>query len=229
MANIRDMHDTQERMNAAGVEYVRGMPAVKVFGLTVSTFLQFHNSITGYRDWAVQYVRFCKRPYMVFITILASLIVFILPVGVFILSQKPDNQAFALTLMLFLVVAPGFVTPMMKLMNLGGNMRIIAEGVERIDEIFAQEPVAEPINPQKAEGYNIEFDHVVFSYDDPAVSTRTEALAGVSFTAREGELTALVGPSGGGKSTIAYLIPRFWDVGTGAIRIGGVDIREANS
>jgi ATP-binding cassette subfamily B protein len=226
MGKVREYHDALERMNAAGVEYVRGMPAVKVFGLTVSTFLQFHNSITGYRDWAVQYVRFCRRPYIAFTTILVSLIVFILPVGVFILSGQPDNQAFALTLMLFLVVAPGFAAPMMKLMNLGGNMRIIAEGVERIDGIFAQEPVPEPLNPQKAEGYNIEFDNVVFSYDDPVASTRTEALAGVSFTAREGELTALVGPSGGGKSTIAHLIPRFWDVGTGAIRIGGVDIRE---
>jgi ATP-binding cassette subfamily B protein len=226
LESIKEYHNALERMNAAGVEYVRGMPAVKVFGLTVSSFLRFHNSIIAYRDWAVEYTGFCKRPYIIFTTILASLLSFILPVGVFILSGQPDNQAFALILMLFLVFAPGLSIPIMKLMYLGGNMRMISEGVERIDAIFGQEPIAEPLNPRVPGEYTIEFDNVWFSYDNQDESTRTEALAGVSFRAREGQLTALVGPSGGGKSTIANLIPRFWDVGAGSIRIGGVEVRE---
>jgi ATP-binding cassette subfamily B protein len=223
---MKHYHDALENMNAAGVEYVRGMPAVKVFGLTVNTFLRFHNSITDYRDWAVKYTRFCKRPYIVFMTILSSLLAFILPVGIMILSGQPGNQAFALTMMLFLVLAPGLSSPMMKLMYLGGNMRIISDGVERMDEIFAQKPLMEPEKSKQPDGYRVEFDNVSFSYADKDEVTRVEALAGVSFIAKEKQITALVGPSGSGKSTIANLIPRFWDVASGNIRIGGADVRE---
>jgi ATP-binding cassette subfamily B protein len=225
-AAMKHYHDALENMNAAGVEYVRGMPAVKVFGLTVNTFLRFHASITGYRDWAVRYTKFCKRPYILFLTILSSLLTFILPVGIVILSGHPENQAFALTLMLFLVLAPGLSVPMMKLMHLGGNMRIISDGVARMDEIFAQKPLMEPGTPKSPNGYSVEFDNVSFSYEDKDAVTRMEALAGVSFIAKEKQITALVGPSGSGKSTIANLIPRFWDVASGSIRIGGADIRE---
>ncbi|KJF26992.1 ABC transporter ATP-binding protein [Clostridium aceticum] len=223
---IKHYHDALEQMNAAGVQYVRGMSAIKVFGLTVDTFLSFHNAINGYRDWAVKYTKFCKRPYIIFMTILASLFSFILPVGILLLSGQPDHQAFALTLMLFLVLAPGLSVPMMKLMYLGGNMRLISEGVERIDEIFAQKPITEPLILKTPKDHNIEFDNVSFTYDNKDAATRTEALTCVSFIAKEKEITALVGPSGSGKSTIANLIPRFWDVTSGSIRIGGVDIKD---
>ena len=223
---IKQYHNALEQMNAAGVEYVRGMPAVKVFGLTVGSFLNFHNSIVGYRDWAVNYTKFCRRPYIVFITILSSLLAFILPIGILILSGQPENLAFALTLMLFLVLAPGVSSPMMKLMYLGGNMRLISEGVNRIDQIFEQKPLVEPVNPKKPDRYDVKFDNVSFSYENLSEATRTEALSQISFTAKEKEITALVGPSGSGKSTIANLIPRFWDVSSGSIWIGGVDVRE---
>jgi ATP-binding cassette subfamily B protein IrtA len=225
-ADMKYYHDALENMNAAGVEYVRGMPAVKVFGLTVSTFLRFHQAITDYRDWAVKYVKFCKRPYIIFTAILASLLSFILPVGVMLLSVQPANQAFALTLMLFLVLAPGLSAPMMKLMYLGGNMRMIAEGVARMDEIFAQKPLIEPDKPKMPAGHQVEFDNVSFSYESKDAATRLEALSCVSFIAKERQITALVGPSGSGKSTIANLIPRFWDAASGSIRIGGADVRE---
>lgn len=215
-----------EEMNASGVEYVRGMPAVKVFGLTVHTFQQFRNSIFGYRDWVVKYTRFCKHPYMIFMLILSSSLTFILPVGVFALSGNPANQAFALTLLLFLVLAPGLSSPVLKLMYLGGSMRIISEGVKRVDELFAEQPTAEPAAPRQPQGCTVEFDDVSFSYDSEEAATRTEALTGVSFAARAGEMTALVGPSGSGKSTIASLIPRFWDVTSGRILVGGVDVRD---
>ena len=223
---MKHYHDNLENMNAAGVEYVRGMPAVKVFGLTVNTFLSFSKAINAYRDWAVKYTKFCKRPYIIFITILSSLLAFILPVGILLMSGQPDNQAFALTLMVFLVLAPGFSTPMMKLMYLGGNMRIIAEGVRRIDEILLEKPLKEPTDPKSSAGFDVEFRNVSFSYDNEDVVSRTEALVNVSFIAKEKEMTALVGPSGSGKSTIANLIPRFWDPSTGSIHIGGIDIRE---
>ncbi|MDF2597062.1 MAG: transporter ATP-binding protein [Clostridia bacterium] len=223
---MKHYHDTLENMNAAGVEYVRGMPAVKVFGLTVKTFLSFSESINTYRDWAVRYTKYCKRPYIIFTTILSSLLAFILPIGILLMSKEPGNQAFALTLMVFLVLAPGLSTPMMKLMYLGGNMRIISEGVSRIDEILMQKPLEEPQVPRVPAHFDVQFKHVSFSYDSKEAQTRTEALMDVSFTAKETEITALVGPSGSGKSTIANLIPRFWDVSSGGINIGGIDIKE---
>ncbi len=218
--------DSQESMNAEAVEYVRGMPAVKVFGLTVQNFLRFNRSIKEYRDITLGITRTYKHAYTSFFVILSSLLAFILPVAVLLLSGQPDNLALAITVIMFLVVAPGLSIPVLKLMYLGGNLRQITAGNERIDEILAQEPVPEPVTARIPDDYTVSFNNVSFSYDDKSAATRTEALTDVSFTAREGQITALVGPSGSGKSTIASLIPRFWDVQSGAIRIGGVDVRE---
>lgn len=219
-------NDALEQMNATGVEYVRGMPAVKVFGMTVSSFLKFHNTIEAYRECGLNISRTYKKPYAVFFVILTSLLSFILPVGVFILSGQPDNQAFALTLLLFLVLGPGLSIPVLKLLYLGGNMRQVSEGVERVDQIFDQRPVKETEKPQIPKHYGVEFDQVSFSYDEKDASTRVNALSCISFIAKEKEMTALVGPSGSGKSTIANLIPRFWDVSSGSIRIGDVPVTE---
>ena len=222
---VGEYHNALEKMNAAGIEFVRGMPAVKVFGLTVDTFFRFHASIMEYRNWAVEYTRFCKRPYILFTTVLASLLAFILPVGVLLLSGRPHDAALALTLTLFLVLAPGVSTPVLKLMYLGGTMRLISEGVKRIDAILEVEPTSEPDAPKIPSSFSVEFRDVSFSYEEKEAAVRKEALSGVSFVAKEGGITALVGPSGGGKSTIASLIPRFWDAESGGIAIGGVDVR----
>lgn len=218
--------DSQERMNAEAVEYVRGMPAVKVFGLTVRNFLRFNNSIADYREVTLEITKTYKHPYTAFFVLLTSLLSFIVPVAIFLLSGQPGNQALALVIMVFLVMAPGISVPVLKLMYLGGNLRYVTDGAERIDMIYAQEPITEPVAPRIPENYSVRFDNVCFSYDDKDAATRTEALKDVSFVAGEGEITALVGPSGSGKSTIANLIPRFWDVGRGSISIGGVDVRQ---
>jgi ATP-binding cassette subfamily B protein len=218
--------DSQERMNAEAVEYIRGMPAVKVFGLTVRNFLRFNNSINDYREVTLGITKTYKHPYTAFFVLLTSLLSFIVPVAIFLLSGQPGNQALALVIMVFLVMAPGISVPVLKLMYVGGNMRYVTDGAERIDAIFAQEPIKEPAFPQTPSDYSVKFDRVCFSYDDKDAATRTEALSEVSFVAGEGEITALVGPSGGGKSTIANLIPRFWDVAAGSVSIGGTDVRE---
>jgi ATP-binding cassette subfamily B protein len=218
--------DAQEKMNAEAVEYVRGMPAVKVFGLTVRNFLRFNNSINAYRDIALRITRQYKHYYVTFFVILTSLLAFMVPVAILLLSGQPGNQALALTIMVFLVMAPGLSIPVLKLLYLGGNLRQITEGTNRIDEILRQEPVAEPALPKAPAGFTVSFEHVNFSYDDKDAATRVEALTDATFTAGEGQITALVGPSGSGKSTIANLIPRFWDVSSGVIKIGGVDVRE---
>lgn len=222
--NLKLCHDSLEQMNASAVQYVRGMPAVKVFGQTVQSFRQFYQDMIRYRDYGVKLTDQFQHGSLIFKVILGSLAAFVLPVGVFLLSRDPGNVAFASVLLFFLVMAPGISTPMFKIMFLAETLRDINEGVQRIDCILAEGDVPEPEHPRRPTSFNISFDRVFFSYGtEPA---DTDALTDISFTARQGEVTALVGPSGAGKSTIANLVPRFWNVNSGAIRIGDVDIRE---
>lgn len=222
--NLKLCHDSLERMNASAVQYVRGMPAVKVFGQTVQSFRQFYQDMIRYRDYGVKLTDLFQHGSLIFKVILGSLAAFILPVGVFLLSRDPGNIAFASVLLFFLVMAPGISAPMFKIMFLAETIRDINEGVKRIDRILMEPHVPEPERPRRPTSFDVSFDHVYFSYGtEPA---DTEALADISFTARQGEVTALVGPSGAGKSTVANLVPRFWNVNKGAIRIGDVDIRE---
>ncbi len=224
-ADIQSYHQAMEQMNAAGVEYVRGMPAVKIFGMTMHSFLHFHSSIENLRDCTLGMARVYKHPMAAFVVCLSSLLTFILPVGVFLLSGQPDNQAFAVTLLLFLTIAPGLSVPVLKLLYLGADLRQVAAGVDRVDAILRQEPIPEPARPQTPFSYTVDFEDVGFSYASANAATRTEALSGISFAAQEKTMTALVGPSGSGKSTIASLLTRFWDVSSGRIRVGGIDIR----
>ncbi|TNJ61372.1 ABC transporter ATP-binding protein [Paenibacillus hemerocallicola] len=222
--NLKLCHDSLEQMNASAVQYVRGMPAVKVFGQTVHSFRQFYRDMLRYREYGVKLTDQFQHGSLIFKVILGSLAAFVLPVGVFLLSRDPGNVAFASVLLFFLVMAPGISTPMFKIMFLAETLRDIHEGVQRIDRILAEGDVPEPEHPRRPTSFDVSFDRVFFSYGtEPA---DTDVLADISFTAGQGEVTALVGPSGAGKSTVANLVPRFWNVNTGAIRIGGVDIRE---
>lgn len=135
-------------------------------------------------------------------------------------------MALALTIIFFLIMTPGTAAPLFKLLYMSSMTKDINEGVSRIDAIFSEPEIVEPAQPQQPTRYDVEFDHVSFSYDAPGTSTRTAALSSISFRAAQGTLTALVGPSGSGKSTVANLIPRFWDVAEGAIHIGGVNVRD---
>jgi ATP-binding cassette, subfamily B, bacterial IrtA/YbtP len=222
--NLKLCHDSLERMNASAVQYVRGMPAVKVFGQTVQSFRQFYQDMISYLDYGVKLTDQFQHGSLIFKVMLGSLAAFVLPVGVFLLSRDPSNVAFASVLLFFLVMAPGISTPMFKIMFLAETLRDINEGVQRVDRILAEGQVPEPERPRRPTSFDVSFDHVYFSYGTDL--SDGNALADVSFTARQGEVTALVGPSGAGKSTVANLVPRFWSVDTGAIRIGGVDIRE---
>lgn len=218
--------DAQERMSASAVQYVRGMPVVKIFGQSVRSFRQFNAEIEAYKTYA-QKVCDTYQPGMVAFTVLLnSLVTFFFPIGILLVGGSPGDIALAAVWLFFIVMGPGVASPVYKLMYLGGGTREINEGVVRIDRIFDRRPVPEPAEPRVPTTYDIEFRHVGFSYSNEAEATRTEALRDISFTARQGEITALVGPSGSGKSTVANLIPRFWDVGQGEIRIGGIDIRE---
>ena len=223
---FRQYFDTSEQMSASAVQYVRGMPVVKIFGQTVASFRQFSQSIYAFKKYAL-HVCDTYQPGMVWFTVLLnSIVTFILPVGLLLLSREPGNVVLAGVYLFFIILGPGVAAPFHKLTFLASNTREIDEGVSRLDAIFEENPVPEPVIPQSPHKHDIRFEHVSFSYENTKETTRTEALKDISFTAHAGEITALVGPSGSGKSTIANLIPRFWDVTQGAIKIGGINIRE---
>lgn len=221
--------DTSEQMSASAVQYVRGMPVVKIFGQTVESFRQFSKSIYRFKEYALNVCDAYQPGMVTFIVLLNSIVTFIIPVGLLLLDGQPGNIALAAVYLFFIVLGPGVASPFYRLTFLASNTREIDEGVSRIDAIFAEKPVPEPANPQQPKGHDICFENVSFSYENTREKTRTEALKHINFTARAGEITALVGPSGSGKSTIANLIPRFWDVTEGTIRIGGADIRNIPS
>ncbi len=221
-AGLKEYFDALESISTSSVQYVRGMPAIKVFGQTVHSFRKFYQDMLHYRDFSLRYTDNFERGYVSFKVILLSLATFFFPVGVYFLSKDPDHVAFAATLMLFLVLAPGISTPIFKLNSFASAMTTIAEGVNRIDDMLKEQPIPEPDNGHKPTGYDIAFQHVSFSYNEQGGN---EVLRDISFVAQQGKITALVGPSGSGKSTIAQLIPRFWDVQKGTISVGGVDIR----
>ncbi|THF76401.1 ABC transporter ATP-binding protein [Cohnella fermenti] len=222
----RSYQYAMEEMNATGVEYVRGMPAVKIFGIKAESFLTFKQAVGSYRDIAMRITMICKTPYSLFFVIVSSLFVFVVPAGVLIASGSPGNQSFAITLILFLLITPSLSVPLLKLMYIGGGLRDIVEGNKRIAAVLSEPIVQEPDSPRAPLAYGIEFRGVRFAYEKPDSKHYKQVLTDVSFSAREGEMTALVGPSGGGKSTIASLLLRFWDVQEGEILIGGVPIRE---
>ena len=218
--------DALERIHASAIQYVRGIPVVKIFGQTVHSFKRFHNDLYEYRDWAVRYCDKFENGMAIFTVVLNSFLTFILPVGLLILSRDSANTAFALVYLFFIIMVPGASTPLFKFTMLASGTREIFEGVNRLDQIYSEEPVREATYPKKPQSFDVTFENVSFAYENKEEATRVEALSEISFTASSGEITALVGPSGSGKSTVANLIPRFFDVNQGSIRIGGIDIRE---
>lgn len=220
---VRAYYDALERMNASTVQYIRGMPAVRIFGQTVHSFRRFYHDIMEYRDLSVRYSDQFQNGFSLFKVVLGSTPAFLLPAGVYLLSGSNGDGTVALEVLFFLIVAPGLAAPVYKLMHFAGTLRDISEGVARIDAVFARRPLPEHPYPERPRAFSVQFDEVIFSYEEH--SGGRPALDRVSFRAEAGRITALVGPSGAGKSTVANLIPRFWDVAAGTVSIGGVDIR----
>jgi ATP-binding cassette subfamily B protein len=205
-------------MNNAAVEYVRGISVVKAFNQTIFSFRKFHQVITDYGRFCKMYTDSFEKYMAAFMTIISHVYVFLIPVIVLLASGAPSGTAdyaqFALA------------APFTKLMYTASMGMQISGGIERMDRVLNERPLPETSSPKTTTEYSVSFENVAFTYNGEG---ETSALTGVSFTAKQGEVTALVGPSGGGKSTIAHLIPRFYDVAEGSIRIGaggGVDIRD---
>lgn len=219
---VKENFDALEKISASSIQYVKGMPSIKIFGQTVKSFRKFYDDIISYRDFTTRMTEKIRPGYVLFRMFVLSVATFIVPAGLMIFLKSPDNAAFASTFLFFLILGPGAATPTLKLRNFSESMNVVNEGVSRVDDLLNETELTEPEHSRRPTQHNVAFREVTFFYENDG----RKILDGVSFTARQGEVTALVGPSGAGKSTIAELIPRFWDVSGGCIEIGGINIKE---
>ena len=214
---MKGYHDSLEKMNGTIIEYIRGMPVIKIFNQTVISFSRFKDSVYGYRDYTNAWNKKGTPPWAAFTVIVSSSLFFLLPFGIWFYIKGTIELP---VLFLCLMLGSGYMVPLIKLSMMGGYLRQINEGVKRIDKIFSEPKTPDAVVPKVPENNTIEFKNVNFSY------TGKEILHDVSFQAKEGTVTALVGPSGAGKTTVAHLIPRMWDIDDGEILIGGVNIKD---
>ncbi len=227
MTFMRNYQDALDRMNKAAVEYVRGIPVVKVFQQTVRSFSTFRESMVAYRDFATAYVKLCSPPQVAQLVAINCTFAVLVPAGILLARGAGDFSAF-FTDFLFYVVFSALTTMMMtKVMYASQAMTEAQDAVSRIEDILGTLPMDE-VDADRArepKGNSIDFYHVRFRYPGAA----QDVLSDVTFSVEHGTTVALVGPSGGGKTTVASLVPRFWDVAEGAVRIGDVDVRDIPS
>lgn len=217
-----DMHQTREIMNGTIVEYVCGMQVIKVFNRTVSAFARFGESINAYAEAVKNATLFFAPGMGIYYTALGAQLLLILPAGLVIGMTATSYLEFLPLLLLFFLVGTGLREPLENMMSMALSTNNIAVGVSRIDDILSQQEIEAPKNPKTPEAYDITYENVSFSYNDD----KQYALKNVSFHIKANTITGLVGPSGGGKSTIAQLLLRFYEPQQGTIKIGSVDIRD---
>jgi ATP-binding cassette subfamily B protein len=223
---MKSYQDSLEDMNNAAVEYVRGISVVKAFNQTIFSFRKFHDTIKTYGKFVKDYTMSFELYMELFMVIINHVYLFLVPVIILLSGTAGDYGAFALASVFYLLFSVSLPMPFTKLMYVSQTGRQIADGIERMDRVLDTPPLMEAAAPKTSAGYSVSFEDVTFSYND---ENEAVAISNVSFTALQGQVTALVGPSGSGKSTLAHLIPRFYDVAGGAIKIGGVDIRDMSS
>lgn len=222
---MEEYQNALEDMNNASVEYVRGITVVKAFNQTVYSFRRMHSAIKGYTKMVIPYTLSWENYMSLFTTVINNIYLFLIPVGIMVGLGTSDYTSYAGNFIFYLIFVPSIASIMMKIMYVStGSMQIIG-GVERMDEILHTPHLKQPIMSKEFNQGEIEFKDVSYSYADQTC----EALSSVSFIAPPRQITAIVGPSGGGKSTIAHLIVRFFDVKKGSVLIGGVDVREIKS
>lgn len=219
---VKENFDALEKISSSSIQYVQGMPSIKIFGQTVKSFRKFYEDIISYQDFTIRMTEMIRPGFVLFRMFVLSVAAFLVPVGLLLYLRNPDDVSFVVTFLFFLILGPGSASLALKLRGFSENMNVINEGVTRVDEVLSEKPLPEPAQGKLPTRYDIKFRDVSFSYE----AEGRKILDKISFIAHQGEITALVGPSGAGKSTIAELIPRFWDVTDGGIAIGGVDVRD---
>lgn len=219
---MQTYQDSLETMNHEAVEYIRGISVVKVFGQTVQSFAKFHNAIKSYRKFALAYTMSCKKGMVAFNSIINSSFLVLIPVALIVGLTSKDLASFMQSFLFYVIFSPACAVMLNKILYMSSYRMQAEESMRRIDMILTADPQMEPPVPKHPKNYDVSFENVTFAYEN----TDHPAISRLSFTAKAGTTTALVGHSGSGKSTTASLIPRFYDVQEGVVKIGDVDIRE---
>lgn len=214
--------DAQEKMGAEAVEYVRGIPVVKVFQQTVFSFKRFYDSIISYRDLVIKCTLVWHTPMSFYILAINAFAFVLVPTAIILIGHGGDTTTIVANVILYVVIAPLIASNVMKAMYLSQDLFMANEAVERLEQLTHIAPLSQHDDPKRAEAYDIRFNNVSFRYE----GAEKDAVSHINLTIPEGKTVALVGASGSGKTTIARLIPRFWDVRHGSVTIGGVDVRD---
>lgn len=212
-----------DRINSATNEYVKGMPEVKIFGNSTSSFQNYENAVNQYRQFTETMTARIRPGFVAFRVVILSVATFLVPVGILLLTKKPNDMATIRTVLFFWIVAPAMSVPCLKLRDFAEGMNLLEDVVQRVWDVLVEKELAEGKYTEKLKNYDILFEKVCFSYE------KEQVLKDISFIAKQGELTALVGASGAGKSTIGALIPRFYEPTEGVIKLGGVNMQEMPS
>ena len=212
-----------DRINSATNEYVKGMPEVKIFGNSTSSFQNYENAVNQYRQFTETMTARIRPGFVAFRVVILSVATFLVPAGILLLTKKPNDMATMRTVLFFWIVAPAMSVPCLKLRDFAEGMNLLEDVVQRVWDVLVEKELAEGKYTEKLKNYDIIFEKVFFAYE------KEQVLKDISFIAKQGELTALVGASGAGKSTIGALIPRFYEPTDGVIKLGGVNIQEMPS
>ena len=217
---MKQYNNALENMSNEAVEYVRGIPVVKTFGQSVFSFKKFKSTIDEYQKWVVAYTKDMRVPMMFYTAAINGVFAFLIAGALWFTADGVTN-GFLLNLIFYIVITPVISLTLTKMMYMSENNMIVKDALERIDGVLSVSPMSESETPEYSADSSVELNDVHFSYDG-----KNEVIRGVSMNIGAGQTVALVGPSGGGKSTLAGLMARFFDVKSGSIKVGGADIRE---
>lgn len=222
--DMKQYQNSLETMSAEAVEYVRGIPVVKTFGQTVFSFKRFKAAIDDYEKWTLDYTKSMMLPMIGFTTasngIFAALII-----AAYTLGGNQITTQFALNLIFYILITSTLTTTLMKVAYAGESQMIVEDALNRMDGIFAVSPLPQSDKKSIPKDSSISIENVTFAYDE----SKDNAIDGITMHVKAGEHVALVGPSGGGKTTLASLIARFWDVKSGSIRLGDADVKDIDA
>ena len=218
---MKEYQNSLEEMSSEAVEYIRGIPVVKTFGQSVFSFKRFRKAIDNYEKWVISYTKDMRLP-MVGYTTTINAVFAILIAAAFWFSKGTDDKTFLLNLLFYIIITPIITVTLNKIMYSSENKMLVEDALKRVDGILEREPLEQAKEPKMPKDASIVFENVSFRYKDGI----TDALHGVNLKIEPGEHVAFVGPSGGGKTTLASLIARFFDVTKGKLFVGGVDVRE---
>lgn len=217
---MKEYQNALDDMAGEAVEYVRGIPVVKTFGQTIFSFKKFKDSIDRYKVWVIAYTKQLRTPMMFYTAAINGVFVFLIA-GALLFTQDQVTTEFLLNLVFYIIITPIISVTLTRIMFQSENTMIVDDALQRIDSVLNLEPLKETAHPKHPKDGSVELEQVHFSYDG-----EKEVLKGVSLSIRAGQTVAFVGPSGGGKTTLANLISRFFDPQSGTVRVGGVDVRD---